>query len=203
MRRLAGRVLGLIVALLLIVGAGVVAWYFLIYTKSPDYALNQFFAAAKANDAERVNRYTDKSGPLMLLLTQFGDPVQVLYPGYGRTDIGKVEKVELNSITVEGDTAKALVTMEISTPQGGRRTIRPTYVLRKTDEGWKVVVDATLAGSFNEFIPSAVQQMMIQQARRYLANPGVAQMAQMQLQGLRAEIEKYPQLRDFLRKIGL
>jgi ketosteroid isomerase-like protein len=203
MRRLAGRVLGLIVALLLIVGAGVVAWYFLIYTKSPDYALNQFFAAAKANDAERVNWYTDKSGPLMLLLTQFGDPVQVLYPGYGRTDIGKVEKVELNSITVEGDTAKALVTMEISTPQGGRRTIRPTYVLRKTDEGWKVVVDATLAGSFNEFIPSAVQQMMIQQARRYLANPGVAQMAQMQLQGLRAEIEKYPQLRDFLRKIGL
>jgi ketosteroid isomerase-like protein len=203
MRRLAGRVLGLIVALLLIVGAGVVAWYFLIYTKSPDYALNQFFAAAKANDAERVNRYTDKSGPLMLLLTQFGDPVQVLYPGYGRTDIGKVEKVELNSITVEGDTAKALVTMEISTPQGGRRTIRPTYVLRKTDEGWKVAVEATLAGSFNEFIPSAVQQMMIQQARRYLANPGVAQMAQMQLQGLRAEIEKYPQLRDFLRKIGL
>jgi ketosteroid isomerase-like protein len=203
MRRLAGRVLGLIVALLLIAGAGVVAWYFLIYTKSPGYALNQFFAAAKANDAERVNRYTDKSGPLMLLLMQFGDPVQVLYPGYGRTDIGKVEKVELNSITVEGDTAKALVTMEISTPQGGRRTIRPTYVLRKTDEGWKVVVEATLAGSFNEFIPSAVQQMMIQQARRLLANPGVAQMAQMQLQGLRAEIEKYPQLRDFLRKIGL
>jgi ketosteroid isomerase-like protein len=203
MRRLAGRVLGVIVALLLIAGAGVVAWYFLVYTKSPGYALNQFFAAAKVNDTERVSRYTDKSGALMLLIMQFGDPVQVIYPGYGRTDVGKVVKVEVNSLTVEGETAKAQVTMEISTPQGERRTIRPIYVLRKTDEGWKVAVEATLAGSFNEFIPAAVQQMMLRQIRNMVSNPLAAQAARMQLQGVRAEIEKYPQLRDFLRKAGL
>ncbi len=203
MRRLAGRVLGIIVALVLIVGVGVVAWYFLIYTKSPGYALNQFFAAAKANDIERVSRYTDKSGSLMLLMMQFGDPVQLLYPGYGRTDLGEVEKVEVNSMTVEGETAKAQVTMEVSTPQGERYTIRPTYVLRKTDEGWKVAVEATLAGSFNEFIPPAFQQMLLRQIRNLTSNPMAAQAARMQLQGVRAEIEKYPQLRDFLRKAGL
>ncbi len=203
MRRLAGRVLGIIVALVLIVGVGVVAWYFLIYTKSPGYALNQFFAAAKANDIERVSRYTDKSGSLMLLMMQFGDPVQLLYPGYGRTDLGEVEKVEVNSMTVEGETAKAQVTMEISPPQGERYTIRPIYVLRKTDEGWKVAVEATLAGSFNEFIPPAFQQMLLRQIRNLTSNPMAAQAARMQLQGVRAEIEKYPQLRDFLRKAGL
>lgn len=203
MRRTAGRVLGIIVALVLIVGAGVLAWYFLIYTKSPGYALNQFFAAAKANDAERINRYTDRSGPLMILLQQFGDPVQAIYPGYGRQDMGRVEKVEIATITVENDTAKAAVTMEVLSPQGQRLTIRPTYVLRKTDEGWKVSVEATLGGSFNEFVPPAAQQIIIQRIRTLLSNPGIAQMARMQLQGVRAEIEKYPQLRDFLRKAGL
>jgi len=203
MRRLAGRVLGIIVALVLIAGAGVLGWYFFVYTKSPGYALNQFFVAAKANDVERVSRYTDKSGALMLLMMQFGDPVQLIYPGYGRTDLGKVEKVEVSSITVEGETAKAQVTMEIVPSQGKRYTIRPIYVLRKTDEGWKVAVEATLAGSFNEFIPAALQQTLLRQIRNLTSNPMAAQMARMQLQGVRAEIEKYPQLRDFLRKAGL
>ncbi|MCS7064918.1 MAG: nuclear transport factor 2 family protein [Fimbriimonadales bacterium] len=203
MRRTSGRVLGILVALVLIAGAGVVAWYFLVYTKSPGYALNQFFAAAKANDTERVNRYTDRSGPLMILFQQLSDPVQAIYPGYGRQDMGKVEKVDIGTITVEGETAKAPVTMEVSTPQGQRITLRPTYVLRKTEEGWKVSVEATFAGSFNEFVPPAAQRAAIQQLRALLANPGVAQMARMQLQGLRAEIEKYPQLRDFLRRAGL
>ncbi|GBC92347.1 hypothetical protein HRbin15_00815 [bacterium HR15] len=203
LRRIAGRALGIVVALVLVAVAGVLLWYFLIYTKSPGYALNQFFDAAKANDAERVARYTDTSGPLLMLFRQFGDPVQVIYPGYGRQDMGKVDKVEVGPITVEGETAKASVTMEVVSPQGKRYTIRPTYVLRKTDEGWKVVVEATFAGSFNEFVPPAAQQMILQQIRRLLANPGVAQMAQMQLQGLRAEIDKYPQLRDFLKRAGL
>jgi len=203
LRRRAGRILGIVVALVLIVGAGVLAWYFLVYTKSPGYALNQFFAAAKANDTERVNRYTDTSGPLMVLVRQMGDPVQAIYPGYGRQDWGKVEKVEIVTITVEGETAKAPVTMEVVFPQGNRLTIRPTYVLRKTDEGWKVAVEATFAGSFNEFVPPLAQQKALQQIRTMLANPGVAQMARMQLQGLKTHIDKYPQLREFLKKAGL
>jgi len=203
MRRSSGRVLGIVVALLLIVGAGVLGWYFLIYTRSPGYALNQFFAAAKANDTERVNRYVDRSGSLMIIFTQMGDPVQAIYPGYGRTDVGRVEKVEVGTVTVEGDTAKAPVTMEVVYPQGNRLTIRPTYVLRKTDEGWKVAVEPTFAGSFNEFVPPVAQQMALRQLRTMLANPSVAQMARMQLQGLKPEIDKYPQLRDFLRKAGL
>ncbi len=203
MRRSAGRVLGILIVLVLIAGVGVLAWYFLVYTKSPAYALNQFFAAAKANDAERVSRYTDRSGGLMMLLMQFGDPVSVIYPGYGRPDLGKVEKVEVGTLAVEGEMAKASVTMEVVSPEGQRLTIRPTYVLRKTDEGWKVAVEATLAGSFNEFVPLQVQQRLIRQIRNLTANPLAAQQAQMMLQGLRAEIEKYPQLREFLKKTGL
>ncbi|MEN3000441.1 MAG: hypothetical protein ABDI19_01210 [Armatimonadota bacterium] len=204
MQRSAGRALGIILVLVLLIGAGVLGWYFLIYTKSPSYALNQFFAAAKANDTERVAKLTDASGSLMMLFMQaIGDPVTLIYPGYGRQDVGKVAKLEIGTMTVEGDTARAPVTMEVVTPQGNRYTIRPTYVLRKTDEGWKVAVEATFAGSFNEFVPPAVQQMVLRQIRGMLSNPGIAQMARMQLQGLRAEIEKYPQLRDFLRRAGL
>ena len=45
-RRESGRIAGILALLVLLAGIGVGAWYFLIYTKSPQYALNQFFAAA-------------------------------------------------------------------------------------------------------------------------------------------------------------
>ncbi len=203
-RRVAGRVWALVFALVLIAIVGVLGWYFLIYTRSPGYALNQFFDAAKSNDSERLERYTDRSGMLMMLLQQMGDPVQLLYPGYQRQDIGKVEKVEVGAITVEGETAKATVTMEVASPQGQRRTMRPTYVLRKVEGHWKVNVQDTLCGSFNEFVPAAARQMAIRQLRSMVAqNPAMLPMARMQLQSLRAEIDKYPQFRDFLRSLGL
>ncbi len=203
-RRVAGRVWALVFALVLIAIVGVLGWYFLIYTRSPGYALNQFFDAAKSNDGERLERYIDRSGMLMMLLQQLGDPVQLLYPGYQRQDIGKVEKVQVGAVTVEGETAKATVTMEYISPQGRRYTMRPTYVLRKVEDRWRVSVQDTLCGSFNEFMIPPFREIADRQIRSMVAqNPAVLQMARMQLQSLRAEIDKYPQFRDFLRSLGL
>jgi hypothetical protein len=61
-RRESGRIAGILALLVLLAGIGVGAWYFLVYTKSPQYALNQFFAAAKANNTEKVEQYVDRSG---------------------------------------------------------------------------------------------------------------------------------------------
>lgn len=202
-RRESGRILGVLVALVLIAGVGVGAWYFLVYTKSPQYALNQFFTAAKANDKEKVSQLTDPSGPLMLLLAQQLDPASAIYPGYGQSTAGSTESVQVGEVTVEGDTAKAKVTMVVNMASGEKMTINPTYVLRKVEGNWKVAIEPTFAGSFNEFVPPAIQRAQIQQLRRIVSQPGVGAMVKGQLEAMRPQIEQYPQLAEFLRKAGL
>lgn len=209
-RRQQARMLGVLAALLLVAVIGVGVWYFLVYTKSPRYALNQFFAAAKANDSERVGRFTDPSGPIIGLFTmastvmgnQSFDPVSPIFPGYKNADIGQTRSYEIKNITVEGETARAQVTLKVATPNG-EVTMNPTYVLRKVENQWKVAIEPTLAGSFNEFVPDAVRQQMIRQIRSVVGNPMVRSMVAPQLNSMRSEIEKYPQLLDFLRRAGL
>ncbi len=202
-RRESGRVLGVLVALVLIAGIGVGAWYFLVYTKSPQYTLNQFFAAAKAGDKEKVSQLTDPSGPLMLLLSQAFDPASAIYPGYGQSGTGTTESVQIGEVTVEGDTAKAKVTMVVNMVDGEKRTINPTYVLRKVEGNWKIAIEPTFGGSFNEFVPPAIQNMQLQQLRRMLSQPGVLSMVKPQIEAMRPQIEQYPQLAEFMRKAGL
>ena len=153
-RRESGRVAGILALLVLLAGIGAGAWYFLVYTKSPQYALNQFFAAAKANDTQRVEQYVDKSGGIVNLLSAAAavnpnmagaDPVRAIYPGYVDASLGQTQKVQVDSVTVEGDRAKAQVTMEVAV-DGKTETIKPTYVLVKTEEGWKVHVQDTMFG---------------------------------------------------------
>jgi ketosteroid isomerase-like protein len=201
--------LGVVVFLLLLAGAGVGAWYFLVYTQSPQYALNQFFAAAKANDKDKIDQYTDKSGGIVAFLGAVAsmapnlaglDPVRMIYPGYGGADMGQTQKITVESLTVEGDTAKAQVTMEIAR-DGKTETIKPTYVLKKTDQGWKVSVQDTAFGSFKQFVPGALRQSTARMMRQARSNPIAAQFLG-QLQNLRSEIDRYPQFRDFLKSAG-
>ncbi len=208
-KRESGRILGVLVLLLLIAGIGVGAWYFLVYTKSPQYALSQFFAAAQAGDKDKVDRFTDKSGGIVGFLSTVAamapsmaglDPVRMIYPGYGGSDLGQTQKVAVNSVTVEGEVAKAQVTMEIAR-DGKTETIQPTYVLRKTEQGWKVAVQDTAFGSFNQFVPGALRQSTARMMRQARANPMAAQFLG-QLQNLRSEIDQYPQFRDFLKSAG-
>ncbi|MCX7924496.1 MAG: hypothetical protein N2554_01650 [Fimbriimonadales bacterium] len=209
-RRESGRILGILVLLLLIAGAGVGAWYFLVYIKSPQYALNQFFAAAKANDSQRVERYVDKSGALIGMISAAAamnrnmagaDPVRAIYPGYGDASLGQTQKVTIETVTVEGDRAKAKVTMEVAV-DGKTETIKPTYVLVKGEDGWKVHVQDTMFGSFNQFVTPRARRAMAQQLRA-IANSPMGQMAKAQLQGIRAEIEKYPEFAQILKQAGL
>lgn len=209
-QRESGRILGIVVFLLVLAGVGVGAWYFLIYTKSPAYRLNQFFAAARANDTEKVEQYIDKSGGIVGFLSFVAsvapamagaDPVRAIYPGYGGADLGQTQKVTIQSIAVEGDVARAQVEMEIAF-EGKTRTIKPVYVLRKTEEGWKVAVQDTLLGSFNEFVPQVFQQSIARMMRQARGNPMAAQFLGT-LQSMRSEIEQYPQFRDFLKSAGV
>jgi hypothetical protein len=209
-RRESGRIAGILALLVLLAGIGVGAWYFLIYTKSPQYALNQFFAAAKANDTQKVEQYVDKSGGIVGLLSAAAtmnpnmagaDPVRAIYPGYIDASLGQTQKVQVDSVTVEGDRAKAQVTMEVAV-DGKTETIKPTYVLVKTEDGWKVHVQDTMFGSFNQFVSPRAQRMMRAQLRA-IANSPAGAMAKSQLQALRAEIEKYPDFAKLLREAGL
>jgi hypothetical protein len=209
-RRESGRIAGILALLVLLAGIGAGAWYFLVYTKSPQYALNQFFAAAKANDTQRVEQYVDKSGGIVNLLSAAAavnpnmagaDPVRAIYPGYVDASLGQTQKVQVDSVTVEGDRAKAQVTMEVAV-DGKTETIKPTYVLVKTEEGWKVHVQDTMFGSFNQFVSPRAQRMMRAQLRA-IANSPAGAMAKSQLQALRAEIEKYPDFAKLLREAGL
>ena len=209
-RRESGRIAGILALLVLLAGMGAGAWYFLVYTKSPQYALNQFFAAAKANDTQRVEQYVDKSGGIVNLLSAAAavnpnmagaDPVRAIYPGYVDASLGQTQKVQVDSVTVEGDRAKAQVSMEVAV--GGKtETIKPTYVLVKTEEGWKVHVQDTMFGSFNQFVSPRAQRMMRAQLRA-IANSPAGAMAKSQLQALRAEIDKYPDFAKLLREAGL
>jgi hypothetical protein len=209
-RRESGRIAGILALLVLLAGIGAGAWYFLVYTKSPQYALNQFFAAAKANDTQTVEQYVDKSGGIVGLLSAAAtmnpnmagaDPVRAIYPGYMDASLGQTQKVQVDSVTVEGDRAKAQVTMEVAV--GGKtETIKPTYVLVRTEDGWKVQVQDTMFGSFNQFVSPQAQRMMRAQLRAIANSPGGA-MAKSQLQALRAEIEKYPDFAKLLREAGL
>lgn len=208
-RRQQARVLGIIALLLLFAVMGVGGWYFFVYTKSPQYALNQFLSAAKANDSERVQRYTDPSGPIIGLFTMASmrtgggvDPVSLIFPGYQNTGGGQTQSYEVKSLTAEGETARAQVALKVSTPNG-EVTMNPIYVLRKVENQWKVAVEPTFAGSFNEFVPNAVRQQAIRQIRRMTSNPMVQSMVAQQMQGIRSEIEKYPQFRDFLKQAGV
>jgi len=194
----------------LLAGIGAGAWYFLVYTKSPQYALNQFFAAAKANDTQKVEQYVDKSGGIVGLLSAAAtmnpnmagaDPVRAIYPGYIDASLGQTQKVQVDSVTVEGDRAKAQVTMEVAV-DGKTETIKPTYVLVKTEDGWKVQVQDTMFGSFNQFVSPRAQRMMRAQLRA-IANSPAGAMAKSQLQALRAEIDKYPDFAKLLREAGL
>jgi hypothetical protein len=209
-RRESGRIAGILALLVLLAGIGAGAWYFLVYTKSPQYALNQFFAAAKANDTQRVEQYVDKSGGIVGLLSAAAtmnpnmagaDPVRAIYPGYMDASLGQTQKVQVDSVTVEGDRAKAQVTMEVAV-DGKTETIKPTYVLVKTEDGWKVQVQDTMFGSFNQFVSPRAQRMMRAQLRA-IANTPEGAMAKSQLQALRAEIEKYPDFAKLLREVGL
>jgi hypothetical protein len=209
-RRESGRIAGILALLVLLAGIGAGAWYFLVYTKSPQYALNQFFAAAKANDTQRVEQYVDKSGGIVNLLSAAAavnpnmagaDPVRAIYPGYMDASLGQTQKVQVDSVTVEGDRAKAQVTMEVAV-DGKTETIKPTYVLVKTEEGWKVHVQDTMFGSFNQFVSPRAQRMMRAQLRA-IANSPAGAMAKSQLQALRAEIDKYPDFAKLLREAGL
>ncbi|MCS6919814.1 MAG: hypothetical protein NZM28_08590 [Fimbriimonadales bacterium] len=208
-KRESGRILGVLVILLLLAGAGVGAWYFLVYTKSPQYVLNQFFAAAQAGNKDKVEQLTDKSGGIVGFLSTVAvmapnmaglDPVRMIYPGYGGADLGQTQKVTVESFTVEGDTAKAQVTMQIAR-DGKTETIKPTYVLKKTDQGWKVAVQDTAFGSFNQFVPGAIRQSTTRMLRQAKSNPIAAGFLG-QLRNIRAEIEQYPQFRDFLKSAG-
>jgi hypothetical protein len=209
-RRESGRIAGILALLVLLAGIGAGAWYFLVYTKSPQYALNQFFAAAKANDTQKVEQYIDKSGGIVGLLSAAAtmnpnmagaDPVRAIYPGYIDASLGQTQKVQVDSVTVEGDRAKAQVTMEVAV-DGKTETIKPTYVLVRTEDGWKVHVQDTMFGSFNQFVSPRAQRMMRAQLRA-IANSSAGAMAKSQLQALRAEIEKYPDFAKLLREAGL
>jgi len=209
-RRESGRIAGILALLVLLAGIGAGAWYFLVYTKSPQYALNQFFAAAKANDTQTVEQYVDKSGGIVGLLSAAAtmnpnmagaDPVRAIYPGYMDASLGQTQKVQVDSVTVEGDRAKAQVTMEVAV-DGKTETIKPTYVLVRTEDGWKVHVQDTMFGSFNQFVSPRAQRMMRAQLRA-IANRPEGAMAKSQLQALRAEIEKYPDFAKLLREVGL
>jgi hypothetical protein len=206
-RRESGRIAGILALLVLLAGIGAGAWYFLVYTKSPQYALNQFFAAAKANNTEKVEQYVDRSGGIMSLLSQAAlmnpsiDPMRALYPGYPDASLGQTQKVQIDSVAVEGDRARVQVTMEVAV-DGKTETIKPTYVLVKTEDGWKVHVQDTMFGSFNQFVSPRAQRMMRAQLRA-IANSPAGAMAKSQLQALRAEIEKYPDFAKLLREVGL
>jgi hypothetical protein len=209
-RRESGRIAGILALLVLLAGIGAGAWYFLVYTKSPQYALNQFFAAAKANDKQKVEQYVDKSGGIVGLLSAAAtmnpnmagaDPVRAIYPGYIDASLGQTQKVQVDSVTVEGDRAKAQVTMEVAV-DGKTETIKPTYVLVRTEDGWKVHVQDTMFGSFNQFVSPRAQRMMRAQLRA-IANSPAGAMAKSQLQALRAEIDKYPDFAKLLREAGL
>jgi hypothetical protein len=209
-RRESGRIAGILALLVLLAGIGAGAWYFLVYTKSPQYALNQFFAAAKANDTQTVEQYVDKSGGIVGLLSAAAtmnpnmagaDPVRAIYPGYMDASLGQTQKVQVDSVTVEGDRAKAQVTMEVAV-DGKTETIKPTYVLVRTEDGWKVHVQDTMFGSFSQFVSPRAQRMMRAQLRA-IANSPEGAMAKSQLQALRAEIEKYPDFAKLLREVGL
>lgn len=209
-RREQARVLGIIALLLLFAVMGVGAWYFFVYTKSPQYALNQFLSAAKANDTDRVQRYTDPSGPILGLFTMASmtmggggmDPVSLIFPGYQSSSGGRTQSYEVKNLTVQGEAARAQVALKVSTPNG-EITMNPIYVLRKVENQWKVAVEPTFAGSFNEFVPNAARQQAIRQIRRMTSNPMVQSMVAQQMQGIRSEIEKYPQFRDFLKQAGV
>lgn len=209
-RRESGRIAGILALLVLLAGIGAGAWYFLVYTKSPQYALNQFFAAAKANDTQTVEQYVDKSGGIVGLLSAVAtmnpnmagaDPVRAIYPGYMDASLGQTQKVQIDSVAVEGDRARVQVTMEVVV-DGKTETIKPTYVLVRTEDGWKVHVQDTMFGSFNQFVSPRAQRMMRAQLRA-IANSPAGAMAKSQLQALRAEIEKYPDFAKLLREAGL
>jgi hypothetical protein len=209
-RRESGRIAGILALLVLLAGIGVGAWYFLVYTKSPQYALNQFFAAAKANNAEKVEQYVDKSGAIVGMLSMAAtmnpnmanvDPIRAIYPGYIDASLGQTQKVQIDSVAVEGERARAQVTMEVAV-NGKTETIKPTYVLVKTENGWKVHVQDTLFGSFNQFYSPRARQALRNQLRA-IANSPEGAMAKSQLQGIRAEIEKYPDFASLLREAGL
>jgi len=209
-RRESGRIAGILALLVLLAGIGAGAWYFFVYTKSPQYALNQFFAAAKANNTEKVEQYVDKSGAIVGMLSMAAmmnpnmanaDPIRAIYPGYIDASLGQTQKAQIDSVTVEGDRARAQVTMEVAV-DGKTTTIKPTYVLVKTENGWKVHVQDTMFGSFNQFVSPRAQQMMRGQLRA-IANSPAGAMAKSQLQAIRAEIERYPDFAKLLREAGL
>jgi hypothetical protein len=206
-RRESGRIAGILALLVLLAGIGVGAWYFFVYTKSPQYALNQFFAAAKANNTEKVEQYVDKSGAIVALLSQAAvmnpsvDPMRALYPGYPDATLGQTQKVQIDSVAVEGDRARAQVTMEVAV-DGKTETIKPTYVLVKTENGWKVHVQDTVLGSFNQLVAPRIRQALRNQLRA-AANSPFAGMIKSQIQSVRTEIEKYPDFASLLREAGL
>jgi hypothetical protein len=178
-RRESGRIAGILALLVLLAGIGVGAWYFLVYTKSPQYALNQFFAAAKANNAEKVEQYADKSGAIVGMLSMAAtmnpnmanaDPIRAIYPGYIDASLGQTQKVQIDSVAVEGERARAQVTMEVAV-NGKTETIKPTYVLVKTENGWKVHVQDTLFGSFNQFYSPRARQALRNQLRAIANSP--------------------------------
>jgi len=191
--------------LVLLAGGGFAAWYFLIYVKSPQYALNQFLAAVKAGDAEGVAKWADTGGQIMWLFNAAGaDPVVLIYPGYKSQDFGRVEKMEIGTLTQKDETtAEVPITFEVVDEKGSKETRKPTYVLKKSEEGWKVAVEPTIGGSFNEIVPPAFRARAKREAGRFLSQPGLGEMVRAQIKGMQAVIDRYPELKAFLKEIGL
>jgi hypothetical protein len=91
--------------------------------------------------------------------------------------------------------------MEVAV-DGKTETIKPTYVLVKTEDGWKVHVQDTVLGSFNQLVLPRMRQSLQRQLRMVTGTPFAA-MVKSQIQGVRAEIEKYPDFAKLLREVGL
>jgi hypothetical protein len=127
--------------------------------------------------------------------------MRALYPGYPDASLGQTQKVQIDSVAVEGDRARVQVTMEVAV-DGKTETIKPTYVLVKTEDGWKVHVQDTVLGSFNQLVLPRMRQSLQRQLRMVTGTPFAA-MVKSQLQGVRAEIDKYPDFAKLLREAGL
>lgn len=203
-RRLYGRVSSVLFLLILLACGAAAGWYFLIYAKSPQYALNQFLSAAKANDTSKVTQLSNTTGALLLAINQAGiaqDAVALIYPGYNNiTEFGTVKSASVESMSVEGDTAEAKMKLEVE-QDGKTNTLTPTYVLHKSDDGWKVAIEATIGSSFNQLISAEARKKAAKTIRDALkANPAMATMAKQMIGGA---AEPYPEVKTFLKEAGL
>lgn len=205
----AGRAFWVVLVLALLAVAGVAGWYFLIYMRSPQYALNQFLRGAKADDEKTTNEWLDASGMGISQLAVMAPQVSttsLIYPGFKGQSISswlgleseKVVKATVGSWEVQSKEAKVKIKLELRRPSGKSRTVQPQYILRKNSEGkWLIVVEATFLGSVREFFPPDAQQAFRRTFQRTIRqmvgrNPALGPIIQQQINSL---LSQYPQLK--------